>query len=102
MHEFASIEEVESVLNGLMQRDQQPLVQRMPRQTGQKEARFIHLLTGVPESKEINFAPPPESARLQVITENERIAKLEEQVKTLQAGIDELQQRFSEFKKQFE
>src|ERR1041385_295867 len=45
LHEFTGLEEVEQTLNGLITRDE-PLVVRLPRQPGQKEVRFAHLLAG--------------------------------------------------------
>jgi uncharacterized protein len=45
LHEFSSLEEVEQTLNALITRDE-PLVARLPRQPGQKEGRFAHLLSG--------------------------------------------------------
>jgi hypothetical protein len=102
LHEFASIEEVESVLARLMNRDERPLVQKLPRQTGQKEVRFVQLLSIAPRVKEGDLAPPPEPARLQVVAENERIEKLEEQIRALESKFADLQQQFAEFKKQFE
>src|SRR5262245_48668212 len=45
LHEFTSLEEVEQTLSGLMSRDE-TLVVRLPRQPGQKEVRFAHLLSG--------------------------------------------------------
>src|SRR6185437_15986882 len=45
LHDLASLEEVETTLNGLISRDE-PLVARLPRQPGQKEGRFAHLLSG--------------------------------------------------------
>jgi uncharacterized protein YceH (UPF0502 family) len=47
LFEFASLEEVEATLNTLITRSE-PLVSRLPRQPGQKEARFSHLLGGAP------------------------------------------------------
>ena len=102
MYQFPTAEEAETVLAGLVGRENQPLVQKLPRMTGQKETRYIHMLAGAPNLTESDLAPPPEPARLQVITENERIEKLEELVSTLRTEIDNLQQKFSEFKKQFE
>jgi uncharacterized protein YceH (UPF0502 family) len=46
LHEFSSLEEVEETLNGLISREPEPLVVRLPRQPGQKDARFAHLLSG--------------------------------------------------------
>lgn len=49
MHEFTSLSEVEEVLEGLAARDE-PLVVRLERQPGQKEARYAQLLAGPPEA----------------------------------------------------
>src|SRR5688572_16166142 len=46
LHEFSSLEEVEETLNGLISREPEPLIARLPRQPGQKEGRFAHLLSG--------------------------------------------------------
>ena len=40
LHEFSGLEEVEATLNSLISREPDPLVMRLPRQPGQKEARF--------------------------------------------------------------
>jgi len=45
MHDFASLSEVEEALDGLADRHE-PLVMRLERQPGQKEARFAQLLGG--------------------------------------------------------
>src|SRR2546423_4804970 len=45
MHDFASLSEVEETLEGLGARDE-PLVVRLERQPGQKEARYAQLLGG--------------------------------------------------------
>src|SRR4030095_8824556 len=45
LHEFTGLDEIEQTLNGLISRDE-PLVVRLPRQPGQKEVRFVHLLSG--------------------------------------------------------
>ncbi len=89
LYDFSSLEEVETTLNGLMSGDS-PLVVRLPRQTGQKEVRFAHLLSGevkVPESG-IESGPEPEP-------ELDRISKLE-------IEVEELKKQFAEFRKQLE
>ena len=45
MHDFAGLSEVEEALEGLAARDE-PLVVRLERQPGQKEARYAQLLAG--------------------------------------------------------
>ena len=78
-----------------------PLVCKMPRQPGRKEARFAQLFGGMPEMTD--EAPPlPEAARVRVMAENERIAKLEEDVASLRGEVNELRQLMAEFKSQFE
>jgi uncharacterized protein YceH (UPF0502 family) len=49
MHEFTSLSEVEEVLEGLGARDE-PLVVRLERAPGQKEARYAQLLAGPPDA----------------------------------------------------
>ena len=44
LHAFGSLGEVEAVLEALATREPEPLVERMERMPGQKEARFRHLL----------------------------------------------------------
>src|SRR5581483_4981860 len=59
MYEFSGLEEVEETLRALSTHEGEPLVTKLPRQPGQKEARFAHLLSGEPEVEEIaeTFAP---------------------------------------------
>ena len=47
LHAFDSTNEVEAVLDALARREP-PLVARLERQPGQKEARSAHLLSGAP------------------------------------------------------
>ena len=93
LHEFAGLDEVEQTLSGLISREPDPLVVRLPRQAGQKEVRFAHLLSGeVPID-----VPPP--------TPVERASSrqsLEQKVDALAAEVEKLRLQFEEFKKQFE
>src|SRR5918998_394468 len=59
LHEFASLEEVEATLNALATREE-PVVLRLARRPGQKEARYAHLLSG--EVSEQHEDEPPEGA----------------------------------------
>jgi uncharacterized protein len=93
LHEFSSLEEVEATLNALITRDE-PLVARLPRQPGQKEGRFAHLLSGEIDLEaftESAAAPPPS-----------RRASLEQKVEDLTAEVEKLKEQFEQFKKQFE
>jgi uncharacterized protein YceH (UPF0502 family) len=61
MHDFAGISEVESTLEELAGRDE-PLVVRLERQPGQKEARYAHLLTGPVDAAYTTPAAPGSGA----------------------------------------
>jgi len=91
LHEFSGLEEVETTLNELITRDE-PLVARLPRQPGQKEGRFAHLLSG-----EIDLETIPEPERVP-----SRRSGLEEKVEMLAAEVEKLKEQFEHFKKQFE
>jgi uncharacterized protein YceH (UPF0502 family) len=57
MHDFAALSKVEETLEALAARDE-PLVTRLERQPGQKEARYAHLLGGPVDAAD--HAPPAE------------------------------------------
>jgi len=97
LHEFSSLGEVSETLDGLARRDE-PLVARLERQPGQKEVRYAHLLSG----EVVAAKQPPEKSFSANQTENERVAKLEEDFKNLQSEFNLFQQSFEDFKKQFE
>src|SRR6266567_443345 len=101
LFEFPGLEEVEETLRSLGSRDGEPLVTRLPRQPGQKEARFAHLLSGEPASEE-TLEPSVAEKSTRRTTDSERIAKLEEQIQALTEQVANLTNQFEEFKKQFE
>ena len=91
LYEFSGLEEVEQTLAGLITHDPDPLVVRLPRQAGQKEVRFGHLLSG-----EIS---------VEAVAEIERPAprqSLEQKIDALAGEVERLKAQFEEFKKQFE
>lgn len=102
MYSFESINDVETALTTLIQRENIPLVRKLPRQAGQKEQRYIHILTNDTGPTKEDYLALPELARLHVIAENERIAQLEKDAAEFRQQINELQKQFNEFKKQFE
>ena len=100
-HEFSGLDEVDEALNGLAVREPEPLVVRLQRQPGQKEARIAHLLSGAPPEEIISeTATTPRTASRQ--NDRERIESLEQSVAALTEEVKTLQQQFGEFKKQFE
>jgi uncharacterized protein YceH (UPF0502 family) len=98
LYEFSGLEEVDETLRALKTKDE-PMVMSLPRQPGQKEARFAHLLSGEPEI-EISEAAVEKHPRR--ANDPDRVAKLEEQVQTLTQQVENLTTQFEEFKKQFE
>lgn len=102
LHEFSGLEEVEQTLNGLISREPEPLVTRLPRQPGQKEVRFAHLLAGEPSIEPVAEGKYVEKTRRAGRDGNERVVLLEHEVEALRSQVRELQQQFEDFKKQFE
>lgn len=100
MHPVGDLQAVEELLHNLMERET-PLVIRLPRQPGRKEHRFAHLLSGVPEMDE-TATLPMEPSRIQVAAENDRIARLENEVAALRSELDEISQQLKTFQAQFE
>lgn len=99
LHEFSGLEDVESTLNSLISREPDPLVMRLPRQPGQKEVRFAHLLAGevVIDSAPVAAVPTRGRGR-----DSDRMVALEAEVETLKAEVGMLKTQFEGFKKQFE
>lgn len=100
LHEFSGLDEVDETLNGLAVREPEPLVVRLQRQPGQKEARVAHLLSGDPPEELISETSIPRISSRQ--NDRERIESLEQSVAALIAEVKNLQQQFSDFKKQFD
>ena len=97
LHEFLSLEEVEETLNKLITRDPDPLVARLPRQPGQKEGRFGHLLSG-----EINLETLAIEGERAPSVNSSRRSGLEQKVEELAAEVQQLKEQFEQFKRQFE
>ena len=102
LYDFADLAEVEATLNGLIAREPHALVTKLPRQTGQKEVRYAHLLAGDVTVEDMGSAVRLEPARLAVQAENERMAKLEAEVESLGGEISALRRQFDDFRKEFE
>lgn len=100
LHEFASVAEVETCLEFLMDK-YPPLVARLARAPGTKEPRYAHLLSGEAalEQQEVAAAF---SSGLSGTPQRDRIAQLEEDVSRLQSQVETLTQQFEQFQKQFE
>lgn len=106
---FDSLEEVETVLEQLMSRAPSPIVVGLPRQPGQKELRYAHLLAG-----EVTYSAPPDRAPHAHGPDaasargggdesgTSRVAALEQSVEELRRDVADLRAQLEAFRKQFE
>jgi uncharacterized protein YceH (UPF0502 family) len=101
LRNFENLAEVETLLQGLSLREE-PLIVKLPRQAGSRESRFAHLLGYPVELEELEAAASSSVSVKPSKAENERMAKLEEEVLALRQELNELKQQFADFKKQFE
>jgi uncharacterized protein YceH (UPF0502 family) len=101
LYEVTGLEEIEQTLEGLITKDPEPLVIKLPRQIGQKEARFTHLLAGEVNIEELAGALPVGKQTRRTV-EAEKVVSLEHRVETLAAEVESLREQFDQFKKQFE
>jgi len=101
LYQFNGMEEVEETLRSLSDRDGEPLVMKLPRQSGQKDARFVQLLSGEPDVEQMSESAPSERASRRP-NESDRLANLEEELQELRQQIENLTSQFAEFRKQFE
>jgi uncharacterized protein len=100
LHTFDDIASVQSSLERMLReptaddsaqrREQGPLVTLLQRQPGEKEARYAHLLSGMPEvtRREIIPAPAP-------VEDTGRLAQLEEEVAALRSQLASALQRLA-------
>jgi len=96
---YLSGSEVQETLDSLMRRED-PLVVKLERQPGQKEARFAHLLSGDIDVEALAAAQASRSTRSHA--DPGRLEKLEEEVTSLRTDVEGLKAAFEEFRKQFE
>jgi len=99
LYDFADLSEVEATLEGLANRDE-PLVAKLPRQPGRKEARYAHLLAGAPAVEESSAEGANATHARE--TAGERVARLEAEVERLRSEVAELRRQLEDFRRQFE
>ncbi|MEZ5427053.1 MAG: YceH family protein [Pyrinomonadaceae bacterium] len=97
LYDFSGLDEVNQTIEGLIRREE-PIVFKLERQPGQKEARYAHLLSGEIDME--NFSFPTSSAG--GAAKNERIEKLERELEEMRGELDSFRREFEDFKKQFE
>lgn len=99
MHPFATLEELEQVIEDLLDREP-PILTRLPRQPGRKEQRTMHLLSGKPELVSVETAEEP--AVLKVRARQVEMDNLEQTVDALRQELTALRTEFDQFRKQFD
>jgi uncharacterized protein YceH (UPF0502 family) len=96
IYEFETLEEVHQTLDDLKKKDD-PLILEIPKQPGQKESRFAHLLCGEISQEMMESAQvTPTQAK------QDQIAKLETEIEELKTSFATFRTEFEEFKKQFD
>jgi len=98
MHEFGDLNEVQETLDDLSRRDE-PLLVRLERQPGQKEARYAHLLSG---EIDVSSLPTTGEKRSSGSGDTSRVDALEAEVAALKNELAEFKATFDEFRKQFD
>ncbi len=91
IYEFKDLAETEQTLDELINRNEHPFVEKLPKDSG-RENRYMHLFCGAPEITKPVKEP----------SADERIAALEEKVASLQGMYDDLIEEFKNFKTSFE
>ena len=91
LHEFAAVDDVEATLQRLA-----PLVREIPRRPGQKEARWMHTLSGVAAAAPAAEESASESERAYTEPLSARVQHLEEQVTALTAELQSLKAKLGE------
>lgn len=92
MFSFTDLSETELVLEKLTQWPSTPLVRKLTRQPGQKEARYTHLLAGEPA-----YVPSEPAG---VMLPSDRVARLEQDLSQLRDDFNELKRRFEDLEMQ--
>ena len=93
MHDFSAIEDVEATLQRLA--TDPSLTRELPRRPGQKEARWMQMLSGAAAS----FSPPEDDAAPEAAGREPmslRVQRLEEQVEALTAELRALKTKLGE------
>ena len=97
LYEFSGLNEISETLEALAKRGE-PVVVKLERQPGQKEARYAHLLSGEVKIELIsNLREMPAHQ-----SKNDRLGELEREIENLRNEFNLFRESFEEFKKQFE
>ena len=101
MYKFESLDDVNETLRRLMECEE-PWIVRLPRQTGRKENRFMHLLAGEIEVADEAPASRAEAAAVRAHEEEEKFERIDGEIEQLRDEIAALREEFARFRGQFE
>lgn len=94
MFEFIDLAHVEISLQALMTHSV-PLAVQLPRETGRKEARYAHLMSGEPQ-------PMAQAPAIEEAAEAGRVDALEQEVASMRSELAELRAQFDAFRREFQ
>ncbi len=94
MAPVAEVSEVEAALLKLSTHEQGPFVVLLPRQPGQRDQRWAHLLSGEIDIEQVAFESAVAAPSRTGLAE--RVERLEAEVAALQAGLAEIRSRLAE------
>jgi len=93
LHSFADNSDVVVALNGLIERDGEPLIVKLPRTSGRKDSEYMHLFSG-PVDIEAHAAET-RKVRSSAGSSRNEIAELKERVEILEAEVAKLKSLLS-------
>ena len=104
LYKFAALTDVEETLVALSIRQPHPLVAKLPRQFGLKEARYTHLFSSRAELdvEGVHTATPSTTTLSPSPGDKDRIAKLEDETASLRSEVEVLKQKIADLKRQWE
>lgn len=88
MAEFTGVDQVESLLDALARRAEKPLAVQLAREPGRRESRHAHLLCGPVDTHLAHM--PSATAPAETEAADDRIARLEDEVRQLRTELEEL------------
>ena len=90
LHTFADNEEVVIAANSLIERDGEPMLVKLPRRPGRKDAEYMHLFSGPIDVE--SYVTKAETARSTGSSSRTSVAELEERVEQLEADVARLKE----------
>ena len=90
LHDFADNQAVVETLQGLLEREGEPLVARLPRKPNRQDHEYAHLLSGTIESMPVAEAAAHVRAPGRTAELEGRVAALEQEVRELREALQQM------------